>query len=94
MRFLVDAQLPPDLAGFLMSCGYEALHVAEIGLFSAEDMQIWERAQTGGFVIVTKDAISPPYTRFVARHRKSSGCVSAILGKLNCESGSRRSCLV
>jgi predicted nuclease of predicted toxin-antitoxin system len=56
VRFLVDAQLPPDLAGFLTSCGYEARHVSEIGLLSAGDAQIWKHAQSGGFVIVTKDA--------------------------------------
>ena len=56
MRFLVDAQLPPDLARFLTSCGYEAKHVEEIGLLSADDSEIWERARSDGFIIVTKDA--------------------------------------
>ena len=56
MRFLVDAQLPPDLARFLISCGYEARHVMEVGLLSADDMEIWDRAQRDGAVIVTKDA--------------------------------------
>jgi predicted nuclease of predicted toxin-antitoxin system len=56
VRFLVDAQLPPDLARFLTSCGYEAKHVEEIGLLSADDSEIWERARSDGFIIVTKDA--------------------------------------
>lgn len=55
MRFLIDAQLPPDLARFLTACGYEARHVAEIGLLAADDKEIWERAKNDGAVVVTKD---------------------------------------
>lgn len=56
MRFLIDAQLPSDLARFLASCGYQAQHVAEIGLLSAGDREIWEHAKVANAAIITKDA--------------------------------------
>lgn len=55
MRFLIDAQLPPALAAYLISRGHEALHVAELGMVSARDREIWNRAAEQGAVIVTKD---------------------------------------
>lgn len=55
MKFIVDAQLPPALAGWLRDVGHEALPVREIGLRDAEDEVIWEYARKAGAVIVTKD---------------------------------------
>jgi predicted nuclease of predicted toxin-antitoxin system len=55
MRFIVDAQLPPALAAWLVSKGHEASHVAEIGLERAEDGAIWDRALAASSIIVTKD---------------------------------------
>jgi predicted nuclease of predicted toxin-antitoxin system len=55
VRFLVDAQLPPALARFLVSLGHEAEHVYELDLASASDRQIWERATASDAVLVTKD---------------------------------------
>jgi len=59
MRFLVDAQLPPALAGLLRDHGHEAEHVSEIGLGDASDSRIWENALENGAVIVTKDEDFP-----------------------------------
>jgi predicted nuclease of predicted toxin-antitoxin system len=56
VHFLVDVQLPLDLARFLVSCGYEAQHVAEIGLLSAVDAEIWEHAKSTGAAVLTRDA--------------------------------------
>ena len=47
MRFLIDAQLPPALAGWLREAGHEASH--------AEDGAIWAHALKTGAIIVTKD---------------------------------------
>jgi predicted nuclease of predicted toxin-antitoxin system len=48
MKFLVDAQLPPALAHWLRERGHAAEHVEDVGLSSAEDVDIWNRAsQTG-----------------------------------------------
>ena len=55
MRFLVDAQLPPALARHLAALGHEAGHVADVGLLSASDRDIWKHATMIGATLVTKD---------------------------------------
>jgi predicted nuclease of predicted toxin-antitoxin system len=55
VRFLVDAQLPPLLARYLVAAGYPAEHVSDLGLDAASDREIWARAADLGAVIVTKD---------------------------------------
>jgi predicted nuclease of predicted toxin-antitoxin system len=55
MRFLVDAQLPPALARWLVAKGHEAEHVADRGMQAASDIAIWGFALTSAAVIVTKD---------------------------------------
>jgi len=55
MQFLVDAQLPPALATWLIGQGHTALHVFDLGLGRANDRTIWDRAVKDGAVIVTKD---------------------------------------
>ncbi|MHA7872667.1 MAG: DUF5615 family PIN-like protein [Hyphococcus sp.] len=55
MRFLIDAQLPPNLAERLRKLGHEAEHVAEIGMGNAKDTEIWAQAIASGSVIVSKD---------------------------------------
>jgi predicted nuclease of predicted toxin-antitoxin system len=55
MHFLVDAQLPPALCGWLRERGHEAVHVFEIGMVAANDETIAERAEAGGAVLVSKD---------------------------------------
>jgi predicted nuclease of predicted toxin-antitoxin system len=55
MRFLVDAQLPPELAHFLDRKGYEARAVRDVGLREATDRAIWDFAISDDWVVVTKD---------------------------------------
>lgn len=55
MKFLVDAQLPPALCGWLRERGHEAVHVFEIGMIGASDTAIVERAEADGAVLVSKD---------------------------------------
>ena len=55
MRFLVDAQLPPSLVGFLRKLGEEAIACRDVGLRDADDGEIWRFAIAGGWCIVTKD---------------------------------------
>lgn len=55
MLFLIDAQLPPSLAGALRDAGCEAVHVADIDLQTATDRQIWDEAGSRSAVLVTKD---------------------------------------
>ena len=61
MKFLIDAQLPPALAGWLSEAGHEASHVEDDGLRDAEDGAIWAHALKTGAIIVTK------YEDFAAR---------------------------
>lgn len=56
MRFLVDAQLPPELATWLMAEGHEAQHVAGLGMSSAPDPEVWQKALELQAVLITKDA--------------------------------------
>lgn len=55
MRFIVDAQLPPALAAWLIAQGHEAVHVFDLDLTRADDGVIWQRAEAMTSVIVTKD---------------------------------------
>jgi predicted nuclease of predicted toxin-antitoxin system len=55
MRFLVDAQLPPALARWLGEHGCSAAPVRELGLRDSDDGSIWNFADTGGWIVVTKD---------------------------------------
>ena len=55
MRFLVDAQLPPSLARFLIELGEEATPCRDVGLKDADDDDIWQFAIAGDWCIVTKD---------------------------------------
>ena len=55
VRFLVDAQLPLVLARQLATTGHEAIHVAEVGMLTARDRDLWEHAAAIGATLVTKD---------------------------------------
>jgi predicted nuclease of predicted toxin-antitoxin system len=55
VKFLVDANLPPALAQWLVSEGHEAQHVADLGMQAAADREIWQHAGDSGACIVTKD---------------------------------------
>lgn len=59
MKFIVDAQLPPALAGLLCELGQEAVAGRDSGLREAEDGPIWQYALEHGAVIVTKDEDFP-----------------------------------
>ncbi|HSB16269.1 MAG TPA: DUF5615 family PIN-like protein [Bryobacteraceae bacterium] len=52
---LLDQGLAPRAATLLRSEGWEALHVSEVGLHRAEDLEILEFARQRGMVCVTLD---------------------------------------
>ena len=56
MRFLVDAQLPPDLVRYLGAKGHEAEHVQTVWDRAATDSEILAFAIEHTAVIVTKDS--------------------------------------
>lgn len=55
MRIIVDAQLPPSLARWLVEAGHDARHVEDVGLRDAGDQPIWRYALQYEAVIITKD---------------------------------------
>ncbi len=55
MNFLVDAQLPPALAWWIAEQGHRARHVFDLGLNTADDPLIWDRAEKDDSVVVSKD---------------------------------------
>ena len=55
MRFIVDAQLPPALARWLVARGHEADHVADRQMQAASDAAIWDYALGVAAAIITKD---------------------------------------
>jgi predicted nuclease of predicted toxin-antitoxin system len=53
----VDAQLPPALARWLREIGESrAVHVEDLGLMKAEDLEIFQRARRMEAVVITKDS--------------------------------------
>ncbi|AQR62420.1 hypothetical protein BZG35_12780 [Brevundimonas sp. LM2] len=56
MRFVVDANLPPDIADWLRSRGHDAVAVRDLGLRESPDGPIWDAALARGAVVITKDA--------------------------------------
>jgi predicted nuclease of predicted toxin-antitoxin system len=55
VRFLVDTNLPPALANWLVARGHEAEHAAVILGATADDQTIWAHAISTSAIVVTKD---------------------------------------
>lgn len=55
MRLLVDNQLPIALARWFVAMGLDAVHVVDLDLGSASDLEIWNFARRLEMAIVTKD---------------------------------------
>ena len=55
MRFLIDANLPPETARLLVTLGHDAKHTSDLGLERARDRDIWNYAKDNDCCIVTKD---------------------------------------
>ena len=55
MNFLVDAQLPPALARWIIDRGHRAAHVFDLGFHTADDPVIWQRAHLDQAAIISKD---------------------------------------
>ncbi len=55
MRFLIDNALSPVVSEELNRAGHDAVHVRELGMQSASDEEIFDRAAQDGRVIVSAD---------------------------------------
>ena len=55
MKFLVDNQLPGELARWLVSQGHDAEHVLDRGQGQTDDRQLWSEALAEDRIMVSKD---------------------------------------
>ena len=55
MKFLIDAQLPPELCGWLAERGHEAVHVSALADEPLRDRQIADYADAEQLVVISKD---------------------------------------
>ncbi len=55
MRFLLDENVSYRVCAHLKAAGHDAVHVGEIGLTSADDLMILERARDEDRVLVSAD---------------------------------------
>lgn len=57
MKFWLDAQLPPQLAGWLAAeFGVVASPLRDLGLRDADDAQIFQQARQQGVALISKDS--------------------------------------
>jgi predicted nuclease of predicted toxin-antitoxin system len=55
MRFLADAGISPKTVQFLRSEGHDAIHVRELGMQRARDIELIERARAEKRILITFD---------------------------------------
>lgn len=56
MRFLIDECLTPELADEANRAGFEAYHVAHLGMAGRKDWNVVRRALDNDLILVTNDA--------------------------------------
>jgi predicted nuclease of predicted toxin-antitoxin system len=95
VRFVVDANLSPKVAGHLRDGGHDAVHVAEVDLLSASDSTIMEWARENRRVVVSNDtdfgtllaqqgASEPSFVLFrQLQDRKADGLAALLLANLD-----------
>jgi predicted nuclease of predicted toxin-antitoxin system len=59
MRVLIDMNLTPRWARYLINAGHEAAHWSAIGPLSAKDSEICSYARRHGYVLLTNDLDFP-----------------------------------
>lgn len=55
MKLLIDMNLSPKWAGFLVSRGFDAVHWMDVGAANAPDSELMRHARAGGYVVLTND---------------------------------------
>lgn len=59
MKLLIDANLSPRVAAELRQHHFDATHVVDLGLATASDSEIFDRAVQDNYVVVTSDSDFP-----------------------------------
>lgn len=71
MRFLIDMPLSPDLAAWLRQQNHDAVHVSELNLFQAPDLDLLAHAKREQRTLVTAD-LDYPRLLALAQHADPS----------------------
>ncbi len=71
MKLLLDANLSPALVEPLAAAGHEVSHVVDVGLVTATDEVIFERAARDRYVLVTADSDFPMMLALSRAHAPS-----------------------
>ncbi len=74
MRFLIDENLPADIAADLVTAGHDALEVADSEHRGADDSVIWRVAIAESRILVARD-LDFPLPKALGRPREWSSCV-------------------
>ena len=59
MRFLVDMAVSPRVAAWLIGAGHDAVHAADVGLGTASDRDLLDRAKGEARIVITADTDFP-----------------------------------
>lgn len=77
MKFLIDMPVSPTLADWLNSQGHEAVHISQIGMASAPDVEVIKLARQQGSIVITADLDFP---RLIALAEENSPAVILFRG--------------
>jgi predicted nuclease of predicted toxin-antitoxin system len=72
VKFLVDANLSPTIARRLDEAGHDAIHVIDLGLADASDLDLLLRAEEDDRVIISADA---DFGALISTHGRQSPSV-------------------